>query len=64
MQSGFPEFNFSEAHGTIASTVIENFDKSTTFFGSLITLLDSDGEPVYNKSGDLMESLSLDLDGS
>ncbi|HLO53490.1 MAG TPA: T9SS type A sorting domain-containing protein [Saprospiraceae bacterium] len=56
------EFDFSEAYGTIAGTVIEDLTNQP-LSGSLITLLDSDGKPVYNKSGDLMEVIT-GLDGT
>lgn len=56
------EFDFSEAHGSINGTVLEELTNQP-LSGALITLLDSDQNLVYNKSGDLMEIIT-DVDGN
>jgi len=57
----FSDFDFSETIGSIEGSVFEELTKQP-LSGSLITLLDGDGNPVYNKNGDLMEVVT-GLDG-
>ncbi len=51
------EFDFSEAYGSIEGTVLEELTNQP-LSGSFIWLVDSEGKPVYNKSGDLMEVIT------
>ncbi len=51
------EFNFSEAYGSIEGTVLEALTDQP-LSGSLVWLIDSNGIPVYNKSGVLMEAIT------
>ena len=56
-----PEFEFTEASGSIEGTVLEALTNKP-LSGSFIWLTDIDGIPVYNKSGNLMEVIT-GLDG-
>ena len=57
----FSDFEFTVALGSIEGSVFDDITKQP-LSGSLIKLLDGDGNPVYNKNGDLMEMVT-GLDG-
>jgi len=52
-----PEFEFAELIGSISGVIYEDIT-NIPLSGSLVRLLDEDGDPVYNKLGNLMETIT------
>jgi len=52
-----PEFEFAELIGLISGVIYEDIT-NIPLSGSLVRLLDEDGDPVHNKLGNLMETMT------
>lgn len=52
-----PEFEFAELIGLISGVIYEDIT-NIPLSGSLVRLIDEDGDPVHNKLGNLMETMT------